>query len=193
MGTGAEIRIRLVGTTYRTFYHVDGSPEIIGKQLWHLLVQFKDHQWNKLEKNLREDVTWVEERDLEDDSVRKYKSKYRRDIRTDDPSPEIKQALAKARENPGYALNMVLRNKLRHMVHVDCVNKREDDANPKDVFDHAEFTYAIDFPKRRLQMLNKKDKKWITIPFRHMELFSKFMILDNPSRTMKLLREGPHF
>jgi ankyrin repeat protein len=70
--------------------------------------------------------------------------------------------------NPGYALRMILGGKMYRMTHHEFASHDDTVSGPTQerkpsIFDHAEFTYKVDFPKRRLKTLYGKD--WVTIPF----------------------------
>lgn len=138
----------------------------------------------------------------------------------------MKEVLGEAQQNPGYALREVLRKRLHHMVHVYSDRNNSKDSGDPDgsddsdtlvdlnvsndsdasdeldwIFDHALFTYLIDFPAKALRFLKQGEHDrdvWVDVPLvveDQLELLSDFDILEIEKEraygVKRFLRKGP--
>jgi hypothetical protein len=139
MGTGAEVRLYVRDVQCRTFYHNNGHPEGIGKELWAFLRNLKANDWEELEKKIYKRVLWYEQRciytcsniarvnefKLADEDV---KSKYNKNFMKTSAWKEdecMRDVLYDAWRHPGYALNMVLKGTLKHMIGVSVTKENK--------------------------------------------------------------------
>jgi hypothetical protein len=116
-----------------------------------------------------------------------YKSKYRREYGED--SQRSKEALERTNTYPGYALNMIRKKELNHMVHVNCETH-----GSERIFEHAEFTYQIDFPARKLWFWEQQCNgfAWMEVPFsKHLNTLQSFNIFERPGETELIIQKGP--
>jgi hypothetical protein len=116
----------------------------------------------------------------------------------------MKEVLAKTNAHPGYALYEIQKKRLHHMVHVDCKSD-ESDAwdSPERIFEHAKYTYEVDFSARKLRVWKEqRDGRytWVDVPLRErlnrlnrdqLETLQEFKIFENAEVTESLMRNGP--
>jgi hypothetical protein len=131
------------------------------------------------------------------EDVQEYRSKYC-DKYAIEPGL-MKSALAKPVVCPGYALNEILKGRLRHMVHVDCITC---DLNKREISEHAEFSYLINLPAKRLWVLDKEKRNehgtWVSVPLlnnKEWSILSRFKIFDDDkaAKTEGLVERGPEY
>jgi hypothetical protein len=90
--------------------------------------------------------------------------------------PGIRDVFYRLAHHPGYALNMVRQGKLGHLMYVSSESGSGEETKgdlevdildgPNSIFDHAEYTYLVDFTTRQLLFMNCEcdEEHWRFVP-----------------------------
>jgi hypothetical protein len=106
----------------------------------------------------------------------------------------MKGVLADTIEHPGYALYMIQKEKLHHMVHVNC----EAD-NSAGKLERAQFIYLVDFITRTFWVQRERlsgKYRWEQVPLlerAQLKTVQKFEIFERAKATGELMRKGPNY
>jgi hypothetical protein len=102
--------------------------------------------------------------------------------------------LAKIIAHLGYALYMIQKEKLNHMVHVSC-----EAGDPAGKFKGVHFIYSVDFENGTfwVQKTRRNGKHiWEEVPLlerAQLKTVQKFKILEGAEEINKLMRKGPNY
>jgi hypothetical protein len=109
-------------------------------------------------------------------------------------NPSLKGVLATIIAHPGYALYMIQKGELNHMVHVNC--EAGDSAGR---FKGVHFIYSVDFENRTFWVQNtRRNGKhvWEEVPLlkrAQLKTIQNFKILEGARKTIDLMKKGPSY
>ncbi|KAF1358631.1 hypothetical protein EJ07DRAFT_156474 [Lizonia empirigonia] len=191
MGTGCGVQLHVEGRAYNLFCHYRGDRDFIGKELLLFCNRLSDQKWASLEQKLRLETTWVHEDDfisttLNNQTKKSYEKKFKDQTRNKAPE-QMKHLLGRISSHPAYALSMISKGSLQHMMHW-----KDSEAKQSEIFDHAEFWYRINFRTRTFKVL--EEGKWVNMPMCHgswIKVISQFCLRENNQAALDRIAKGP--